>query len=183
MTIEMTDPQALIDKYYPADSPLRDIYLSHVRNVAAKALDISHRLGLAISDDMVRGAALTHDIGVFLTDAPGIHCFGTEPYIRHGILGAELLRSEGAPEEWTRVAERHTGTGITAEQIAQLNLPLPPGDYMPRTQLERLICYSDKFFSKTRPDTEKSLEQVRRSMSKISEETLARFDELHKEFG
>lgn len=179
----MTDPQAVIDKYYPYGTPLRDIYLTHCSRVADFALDILRRKNLPLNPVEVSAAAMTHDIGIFLTDAPGIHCHGSKPYICHGVLGAELLRREGAPEAWAGVAEHHTGTGITAEAIMERGLPLPAVDMMPRNLLERLICYADKFFSKTRPNEQKTLEQVRASMKKISDSTLARFEDLHKEFG
>jgi uncharacterized protein len=53
---------------------------------------------------------------------------------------------------------------------------------VPETQLERLICYADKFYSKSGDMQQKSLERVRLSMSKFSPETLARFEALHREF-
>ena len=53
---------------------------------------------------------------------------------------------------------------------------------MPRTQLERLICYADKFYSKNADMSRKSLERVRASMARFSPETLARFESLHAEF-
>lgn len=175
-------PFELIEQYYPAGTPLRDTYMRHVCHVASKALEIAARQHLAVDKDLVEEAALLHDIGIVFTDAPGIGCNGTEPYIRHGILGAKLLRDNGFADEVARVAERHTGAGITPADITELSLPLPPGDYMPRTLLERLICYADKFFSKTRPDQEKTIEQVRASMAKHSPGTLERFEALHREF-
>ncbi len=178
-----TDYQSIIDKYYPAGSPLRDIYLRHCRAVADEALAIARRLRLPLSEQMIEGAAMTHDIGIYATDAPGIECRGTEPYIAHGIIGAELLRAENAPEEWAGVAERHTGSGLTADDIRNQNLPLPPGDYRPRTVLERLICYADKFYSKSGSMQRKSLDKVIASMERFGPESLERFMELHREFG
>lgn len=172
----------IIDRYYPEGTRLRDIYIRHCRQVAGLAMEINATLSLGLGPETVETAAMLHDIGIFLTDADGIDCHGTEPYIRHGLLGAALLRREGMPEDIARVAERHTGAGITPEDIASMNLPLPPGDYMPATQLERLICYADKFYSKTRLDGAKSLDSVRRSMERHSAATLARFDRLHDEF-
>lgn len=172
----------IIDEYYPEGSALRDIYLRHCRSVADLALKINSDRRLGLDSEKVETAAMLHDIGIFLTDADGIQCFGTEPYIRHGILGAELLRREGFPEEIARIAERHTGAGITADDVRSMNLPLPEKDFMPETLLERLICYADKFYSKTRLDSAKSLDRVRQSMLRHSPETLARFDKLHKEF-
>ena len=174
--------QKIIDKYYPVGSRLRDIYLLHCRSVADKALQIKREKHLDVTDEEVIAAAMLHDIGIFLTDAPGIDCHGSRPYLAHGVEGASLLRREGAEEKYARVAERHTGAGITCADIATHELPLPLADYMPETLLERLICYADKFYSKSGDMKEKSLERVRQSMSKLSKESLERFERLHEEF-
>ena len=177
------DYQKIIDKYYPAGSPLRDIYMRHCRKVADLALNIARMHNLPLVEDQIEAAAMLHDIGIFLTDASGIQCYGTEPYIKHGVLGAELLRQEGVDETIAAVAEHHTGAGISADDVVTLGLPLPPGDYMPRTLLERLVCYADKFYSKSGDMKRKSLERVRLSMSKHAGDTSARFEKLHEEFG
>lgn len=174
--------QAVIDRYYPAGSALRDIYIRHCRSVADKALAINRSLSLGLDEKELVDAAMLHDIGIFLTDAPGIECHGTEPYICHGRLGANLLREAGVAESIARVAERHTGTGITNEQIDRLGLPLPHGDYMPHTLMERLVCYADKFFSKSGDMKEKSPDRVRASMARHGEDTLSRFEALAREF-
>lgn len=178
----MIDYQTIIDKYYPAGTTRRDIYMHHCRQVADKALQIAHDKNLRLSDDMIEAAAMLHDIGIVMTDAPSIDCHGTLPYICHGIAGADILRKNGYPEEVARVAERHTGAGISVEDIDELKLPLPPTNYMPETLLERLVCYADKFYSKSGEMKEKSLEKVRNSMSRHSSATLARFEKLHSEF-
>lgn len=125
---------------------------------------------------------MLHDIGIFKCDAAGILCFGTEPYICHGRIGAELLRSEGFPRH-ARVCERHTGAGITKAQIIAQNLPLPQQDFLPETMEEKVICYADKFFSKTHLDREKTIEQAENSLSKFGEEGVLRFREWEKCFG
>lgn len=176
--------QEIIDKYYPAGTRLRDIYINHCRSVASLALEIARTKAPEIPVDEIEEAAMLHDIGIFMTDAPGIECHGTQPYILHGVLGADLLRWYGMPERDARVAERHTGAGITPEESEAQQLPLPPGrDYIPETRLERLICYADKFYSKSGDMQRKSLERVRKSMARISESTLERFNALHSEFG
>lgn len=124
---------------------------------------------------------MLHDIGIFKCDAAGIQCFGTEPYICHGRIGAELLRSEGFPRH-ARVCERHTGAGITKAQIIAQNLPLPQQDFLPETMEEKVICYADKFFSKTHLDREKTIEQAEKSLSKFGEEGVLRFREWEKCF-
>lgn len=177
------DYMALIDRHYLPGSHVREILLAHSRDVADKALAIARRKGLDPDEDEIVAAAMIHDVGIFLTNAPGIDCHGEEHYLRHGILGADLLRKDGAPEWLARVAERHTGSGITVDEIRQLDLPLPVGDYVPETLLERLVCYADKFFSKSSVGREKSLEKVRASMARYGSATLKRFDALHQEFG
>lgn len=178
------DWQTVIDKYYPAGSRLRDIYIGHCRAVADKALGLMRRRGLALDPALVEEAAMLHDIGIFMTAAPSIECRGTEPYIRHGILGAELLLREGFSEETARVARTHTGVGLTPEEIRSQQLPLPAdGDYMPATQLERLVCYADKFFSKGCHDhSEKPFGKARASVARHGAESAARFDALAGEF-
>lgn len=124
---------------------------------------------------------MLHDIGIFKCDAAGIQCFGTEPYICHGRIGAELLRSEGFPRH-ARVCERHTGAGITKAQVIAQNLPLPQQDFLPETMEEKVICYADKFFSKTHLDREKTIEQAEKSLSKFGDEGVLRFYEWEKCF-
>ncbi|MDE5954456.1 MAG: HDIG domain-containing protein [Duncaniella sp.] len=175
--------QEIIDKYYPAGSPLRDIYMRHCRSVANLAIKIADRKALDIDRNEIEAAAMLHDIGIFMTDAPGIECHGSEPYILHGVIGAQLLRENGMPERDARVAERHTGAGIDRDDIIAQNLPLPlDGDFMPATQLERLICYADKFYSKSGDMKRKPMEKVVASMKRISQGSLERFLKLKDEF-
>ena len=167
--------EELIDKYYPEAGPthaalLRHILVTHSRSVADMALDVAHRHPeLDADEQFLWEGAMLHDIGIFLTNAPGIQCFGTEPYIRHGLLGGELLRREGFPRH-ARVAERHTGTGLTIDTIRQQNLPLPLQDFSPETIEEQIICYADKFYSKTRLEQQKTSEQALRSLGKFGPE-------------
>ena len=127
---------------------------------------------------------MLHDIGIIAVDAPGIDCHGTEPYLCHGVIGAEMLRRAGVPELYARVAERHTGAGLTADEIAAAGLPLPTDrSYMPETTLERLICYADCFYSKGGDGRRKSLERVRASMDRFGPTVRRRFEEMNKEFG
>ena len=174
--------QQLIDKYYPAGTLRRDIYMRHCTSVAREAIDIAHRYGLQLSDSEITEAAMLHDIGIFLTHAPSIGCEGTEPYIRHGLLGAELLRKENFPERDARVAELHTGAGLSVTEIQQQQLPLPARDFLPETLLEKLICYADKFYSKGNDMKRKPLDKVMAGMKKFGPETEKRFNALHALF-
>lgn len=176
------DYQAIIQKYYPEDNELRHILLVHSRSVADKALAIADRHPeLSLDKQFLEEAAMLHDIGIIRCNAPGIQCFGTEPYICHGRIGAEMLRAEGFPRH-ARVCERHTGAGITRSQIIAQQLPLPAQDFLPETMEEKVICYADKFFSKTHLDKEKTVEQAISSLSKFGEEGVERFREWVKMF-
>ena len=172
----------LIDKYYPEDNELRHILINHSQSVARKALQIvSSHPELHLDAQFVEEAAMLHDLGIFRTDAPGIQCFGSEPYICHGRLGAEILRKEGY-ERHARVCERHTGAGITCKEIIAQGLPLPHQDFLPETLEEKVICYADKFFSKTHLDREKAIEKAEKSLAKFGEDGVMRFREWERMF-
>ena len=176
------DYNFIIDKYCKDNKELRDILVSHSRAVAEKALAIADaHPELGLDRQFILEAAMIHDIGIVMTDAPGIKCFGTEPYIRHGICGAEIMRAEGYPRH-ARVCERHTGAGLSKAEIEAQDLPLPRVDLLPETLEEKVICYADKFFSKTRLDREKTIEQAERSVAKHGDEGLKRFKEMERLF-
>ena len=169
------DPLQIIERYCK-DERLKEILLRHSVSVANKAVEIAMRCeGLQADVQFIREAALLHDIGIVGVHAPAIACSGTEPYICHGVLGAEILRREGY-ERHALVCERHTGTGLTLEQIVAQQLSLPHRDMQPCSVEEQIICFADKFFSKTRLDEEKTVEQARRSLEKFGEEGLKKFD-------
>lgn len=182
----MIDYEAIISKYCAGNTELQDILLTHSRQVADRALAILRLHPEWVEQGevdpiFVEEAAMLHDVGVVLCDAPKIHCKGTHAYIEHGYLGAEILRQEGLPKH-AAVAERHTGTGITMEQIMREQLPIPMQDYTPRTLEERLICYADKFYSKTRLGEEKPMAKIRLHLWKYGSDTVNRFDEMQQFF-
>ena len=155
---------------------MKHILLTHSRSVADKALQIAGRhpeLGLDL--DFLYEGAMLHDIGIFRTDADAIFCFGDKPYICHGYLGADLMRSEGYPRH-ALVCERHTGAGLSLEQIIAQNLPVPHREMVPVSPEEQVICFADKFFSKTHLEREKTVEKARKSLEKYGEAGLRRFD-------
>ena len=179
---EMETPERLIHEYYACEPELERILLLHSEAVARKALRIAAaHPEWQLDAGFLREAAMLHDIGIIYTDAPGIACHGTEPYICHGLLGAELLRREGLPMH-ARVAERHTGTGLTRQAIEAQHLPLPLRDFTPETLVEKLICYADKFFSKTRLDEEKTPERVIRSLERFGQESVDTFRQWNNLF-
>ncbi|MCS3323138.1 HDIG domain-containing protein [Bacteroides fragilis] len=172
----------LIDKYYPRDNELKHILNVHSRSVADKALWIAGKHPeLNLDTVFLEEAAMLHDIGIFLTHAPGIQCFGTEPYICHGYLGAGLVRKEGFPRH-ALVCERHTGAGLSLKDIMDQKLPVPHREMLPVSMEEQVICFADKFFSKTHLDREKTVEGARKSIAKYGDEGLQRFNNWCKLF-
>ncbi|GHT43390.1 phosphohydrolase [Bacteroidia bacterium] len=166
------DPIEVLKKYYPERSARYRILLTHSESVADKAARIiAAHPELVVDAEFVREAALLHDIGIFMTYAPEIGCYGERDYMLHGRLGAELMRREGFKQH-ARVCERHTGTGIS----------LPDGDFFPETMEEKLVCYADCFYSKTHLDREKSVEQVRHTLSEYGADSVARFEVMNKLF-
>ena len=155
------DYQTIIDKYYPADDELRRVLLLHSRQVADRCLLIvkKHK-ELPVDVQFLEEAAMLHDIGIYQCDAPSIHCHGTEPYIKHGPIGGDLLRQEGFPRH-ARVAERHTGTGL-------------PG-FEPETLEEQIVCYADKFYSKSKPDHVRTVAEAAQSLEKFGHEGVLKF--------
>ena len=167
--------ELLIDKYYPEDDDLRRLLLKHSRQVADRCLLIAKKhLELPIDIQFLEEAAMLHDIGIRWCYAPSIFCEGTEHYIRHGLIGGELLRKEGY-ERHARVCERHTGTGITREQIERQQLPLPLADFVPETLEEQIVCYADKFYSKSHPDRILSVIQTAESLEKFGHKGVEKF--------
>lgn len=169
------DYLAIIDQYYPKGSKVRDILLTHSESVTRKALQIVDKHPeLKLDRNFIQEAAMLHDIGIVKCDAPGIECFGVEPYIKHGIIGADMLRAAGYPKH-ARVCERHTGAGIALQNILEQHLPLPHQDFLPETMEEQVICYADKFYSKTHLDRVRTPEQALKSIGRFGKEGAERF--------
>ena len=139
------DYQAILDKYYPSENELRRILLTHSRQVADRCLQIAKA-----------HPELRLDTS-FLEEAAMLHD-RQEGWERHAL-----------------VCERHTGTGLSKEDIEQQQLPLPHQDYMPVTLEEQVVCYADKFYSKTHPGSERTVVDAMRSLEKFGWDGVRRF--------
>lgn len=177
------EPFEIIRHFYPEDTPLRRLLIAHSKQVRDKALAVLERSGVALDARLVADGAMLHDIGICRCYAPSILCEGTEPYIAHGMIGAAMLREYAQDHAldlvpYERICERHTGSGLSAEDIRKQGLPLPARDWLPETPEEKLVCLADKFFSKSGGRREKSLDRIRRSMEKFGPDSLSRFEEM-----
>lgn len=173
----------IIERFYFRTPELRRVLLKHSMQVRDKALQLCENAPLELDLQLVSDGSMLHDIGIIKCHAPDIFCPGELPYIAHGIAGARMLRAlPGDMERLARICERHTGSGLTAEEIVKGGLPLPEKDFLPETPEEKVICLADKFFSKSGEMKEKPLPVIRKQMAKFGEESLARFDELCRIF-
>ena len=181
----MINTYSIIYRYYRQGSPLCSLLIKHSEQVATLAKKLAERLvakRTPVDIDFVVEAAMLHDIGILHTDAPGIHCHGEQPYICHGVLGRAMLDELGLFRH-ALVCERHTGAGLSCNEIVLRELPLPHRDLLPVSIEEKLVCYADKFFSKSHPDNTRTLDVARAKLEKYGRDTLARFDMMATLFG
>jgi uncharacterized protein len=179
------DPLKIIAAVYPQGSTVHEILVAHSNLVAQKALSVARRLSHLNPDmDFIYEAAMLHDIGIVMTQTPELGCHGTLPYICHGYTGRAILEKAGL-DRHSLVCERHVGVGISMDDIRFGNLPIPLHDMMPESLEERIICYADKFFSKTgsrQPVLEKSAEEIVAGLSRYGPDKVDRFLSWHRQF-
>ncbi|MGH7601094.1 MAG: HD domain-containing protein [bacterium] len=159
------------------------ILITHSVLVTKKALDLAvdfqaRNPQSEIDLAFIYKAAMLHDIGIYRCDAPEIFCTGREPYVRHGVIGREILEREDLPRH-ALVCERHTGAGISRKDVLRQALPLPERDYLPESLEEKIICLADKFYSKTphKLFREKKLHKIHKKLGKFGPQAVARFEE------
>jgi uncharacterized protein len=163
--------RALHERFAP-DAEAFTLVWTHCRIIC----DIAGQLLTGEDRDLVRAGALLHDIGVYRL-GPG------EAYLRHGLLGDELLRSLDLPEPLARICSHHTGVGITREDVLEQHLPLPPADYLADTPEETLVMYADKFHSKTSPPRFNTVPSYAASLARFGPGNTARFEALVTRYG
>jgi len=179
------NPEHVIRKYYSPDSEAYRILLLHSRLVARKARSLAQKVMHLNPDvEFIEEASILHDIGILLSNAPKLGCYGHREYICHGYLGRELLDREGLPRH-ALVCERHVGVGITCDEIKANGLPLPLRDMIPISLEEKIVCFADKFYSKNKPDLllERPLEEVREMIRGYGVDKLNLFDNWSRLFG
>lgn len=180
----------IIHKYICPSSPTYPIYIIHCHLVTNKALKIGRRLGLDRAQlRFIEEAGMLHDIGIVNVYSPSLHCYGQFHYLCHGYEGRKILKSEGLPAHG-RVAERHTGTGLSKQDLANLQATVsskkwsaPLRNMLAKTIEEEIISFADLFFSKGgNLWEEKPLARIRKSVRKhgpekeaILEDWIARF--------
>jgi len=179
------NPLSIIERFYTPGTDLYQVLVEHSRIVAEKSLEIA-RSQIHLNPDLefIEKAAMLHDIGIFLTQAQAIGCTGEKPYICHGYLGKKLLDEHGLPPEYGLVCERHTGAGITKENILSNHMPLPQRDMIPKSLEEKIICVADKYHSKNPKYADKKITtpQIIDELGKIHKDHAKRFSIWAEEF-
>ena len=156
------DAETILRDTFGAGSRRYEIVRRHGEQVADRALRMAAGLDkVKLDSTFLHDAAMLHDIGIVMTATPQLGCHGPHPYICHGVLGRRMLEEHGLPRH-ALVCERHVGVGISVAEIQRRRLPLPVRDMQPVTVEEELICYADKFYSKTnaRPQRAKSAPEI-----------------------
>ncbi|MDF1497737.1 MAG: HD domain-containing protein [Patescibacteria group bacterium] len=157
-----------------------EIIVNHGLDILGESLKIIQRKKLykEVDFDLIVSGCILHDIGTFKY-LKNFNKF-QKNYIDHGIIGGKILREEGFKKE-ALVAERHIGSGLSMNYIIKNNIPLPKKDFLPISLEEKIICYADKFYSKSgKIDT---LESIKKEMKGFGKEPFERFLELEKMFG
>ena len=178
---------ALHERHAPTARALDEVY-THCVIVCQIAEQLLARPGVGfpgagtINADLVRAGCLLHDIGVYrLYDAAGQ--LDHASYIRHGVLGHELLATAGFTAGICRFASCHTGMGITRQDVIRQGLPLPVADYVARTAEEMLVMYADKFHTKASPPRFLTPEAYAAIVRRFGEDKVATFEAMRTQFG
>ncbi|MEI7597468.1 MAG: HD domain-containing protein [Bacteroidota bacterium] len=178
------NPLSLIDKYFSSSLEAKKYLLIHSYKVAEKALEIALNCNfIKIDKEFLAESALLHDIGIIGVNAPSIGCNGSEPYIKHGMIGFEILLAEGFPMH-ARVCKTHIGVGLSEAEIISKNLPIPHENMLPESIEEKIVCFADKFYSKSEKYllNPKPIELICDEMKKYGEANYTRFEELRSLF-
>ena len=109
--------------------------IEHCKAVCRKAMKIAANFDDA-DKDLIRTGSLLHDIGRSKTHG-----------MTHAIVGVEIAKGYGYPNDVLNIIERHIGAGITAEEAVKLGLP--EKSYVPQTLEEKIVAHADNLISGT----------------------------------
>ena len=114
--------------------------IRHCETVAELAVKIAKACkgrGLDVDLGLVEIGALLHDIGRSKTHT-----------VHHAVVGAEIAKSLGLPENLISIIKRHVGGGITTREAKKLGWPKDV--YVPQTLEEKIVSYADKLIEGAR---------------------------------
>jgi len=116
--------------------------------------------------ELVEAGALLHDIGRSKTHG-----------ILHALEGAKIARQLGLSENIVNIIERHIGAGLSVEVAKKLGFP--PGDYIPKTLEEKIVCHADSLIDNC--EKQNIEKEVKRALMEGHKEYAERLVNLHNE--
>ena len=141
--------------------------IEHSKGVSRKACEIASNFE-DVDMELVRVGGLFHDIGRSKTNS-----------IEHAVIGAQILKERGYPQEIINIVERHIGTGLTEEDARQLGLPIK--DYTPQTLEEKIVSHADNLFNGAEEvDVEFTIEKWKRKLGE-NHPSIKKIKEIHEE--
>ena len=159
----------LLKKYSSSEKAFKAVVL-HVKSVQKLALEFAEDTDA--DKEFIKIASLLHDIGRFN------HPPGTKKSLHHGVKGSTILRKEGL-DEFSLIAERHLGAGISKIDIKKQKLNLPLNDYLPKTKEEKIItCADNLIFGHKRGTINMA---YNRFLKELGKEYAERIKKLYKE--
>lgn len=117
--------------------------LNHVKAVHGFSLIIGKEFierGHRINMSLLEAGALLHDIG-----RSKVHD------LSHAIVGSEIAKRLGLPDDLVTIIKNHIGAGITKEEA--VNNGLPGEDYIPITLEEKIVAAADNLAAGDRLQT------------------------------
>lgn len=183
-----TDRQirALHEKWAPTPQAFELVY-THCQIVCAVAEQLLggpdlRRLYPDLDIDLIRAGCLLHDIGVYRLYTPSGELDHAN-YVRHGVLGHELLTDLGFPERICRFCSCHTGVGLSRDDVLRQGLPIPAGDYLAESGEEELVMYADKYHSKTDPPVFVTADAYAASVRRFGADKAVTFAAMRERYG
>ncbi|MEM2118761.1 MAG: TIGR00295 family protein [Candidatus Bathyarchaeia archaeon] len=150
-------------------SGCKENVVRHCRAVAELAREIAENCkerGLAVDVELVEIGALLHDLGRAQTHS-----------VHHAVVGANIGKALGLPENVLSIIKRHVGGGITTQEAKKLKWPKDV--YVPQTLEEKIVAYADKLIEGSRRvPIEKTIQELSRELPPSAVERVLR---LHAE--
>lgn len=141
--------EALHRKYAPNDEIYELVY-GHCQVVNEIAQWCVGNIGdtQEIDTDLLKTAALLHDIGTYPLFIGVGKVAQQRLYPLHAILSAKIIADEGIDKRVAQIVETHILLGLSKQEILDKPWPLPARDYIPESIEGELLCYADRFHSK-----------------------------------